>query len=68
MSVAAKKKVKKLESILGSAGRISTDMSVNMEPLVSGQQVSSVDRSSALGADLQIDPFPFAELKAPVPA
>ena len=55
-SVAAKKKVKQLESILGSAGRISTDMSVNMEPLVSGQQVSSVDRSSALGADLQIDP------------
>ena len=55
-SVAAKKKVKQLESILGSAGRISTDMSVNMEPLVSGQQVSSVDRSSALGADLQTDP------------
>lgn len=53
-SVAAKRKAKQLESMLGGVRRTSTDMPVTVESPVSNQLTSTVGQSS-LSADLPLD-------------
>ena len=55
-SVAAKRRVKQLEVMLGGARRTSTDMPVTVESLASDQRASTVDQSSSLSANLPLDP------------